>query len=182
MQGIFHQAIALSLLVLSQNLFANDDSPFSTGPVFEQFGENAQVDGGLLNPKDQRFKVVFDVAKSNDPGKLNSHFNSVARFINMHVRAGVPQENIEVALVVHGKATFDLLKPDVFTSKFDNANANSALLRDLIAQGVSIYLCGQSAHHLEVNPKDVIEDVQISLSAMTANALLQQQGYTLNPL
>lgn len=181
MQNIFHRAVTLSLLIFSQSLFANDDSQFSAGPVFKEFGENVQVDGGLLNPQDQRFKVVFDVAKSNDPGKLNRNFNSIARFINMHVQAGVPEQNIEVALVVHGKATFDLLKPDAFTSKFDQTNANSTLLSDLIAQGVSIYLCGQSAHHLGVKPKDVIDEVQISLSAMTANALLQQQGYTLNP-
>jgi len=159
MQGPFHHTFMLSLLIFSASLFANDDSQFSTGPVFKEFGENVQVDGGLLNAKDQRFKVVFDVAKSNDPGKLNRNFDSIARFIN----------------------TFDLLKPDAFTSKFDQANANSTLLSNLLAQGVSIYLCGQSAHNLGVKPKDVVNGVQMSLSAMTANALLQQQGYTLNP-
>ena len=63
----------------------------------------------------------------------------------------------------------------------DKESANAALIADLIAHNVDIYVCGQSAAHYEVNASDLLPNVQLALSAMTAHALLQQRGYTLNP-
>jgi len=64
--------------------------------VFERYDENAPIEGSVDEPESQYFKVVFDIADRNDTGGLNRQFNSVARFINMHVRAGVPRDNIKL--------------------------------------------------------------------------------------
>ncbi|MEE2877945.1 MAG: DsrE family protein, partial [Pseudomonadota bacterium] len=42
-------------------------------------------------------------------------------------------------------------------------------------------LCGQTAAAREIEKDDLIPGVQIALSAMTAHAVLANQGYSLNP-
>ena len=42
-----------------------------------------------------RHPIAFDVARPAENGARNRGFESAARFINMHVRAGVPLENID---------------------------------------------------------------------------------------
>ena len=82
---------------------------FKDGPVIMGFGKNAPVSTHTV-VKDAVFKVAFDVGSTSDnKDEVNRKFNSLARFINMHVAAGVKKENIQLALVVHGKATLDLL-------------------------------------------------------------------------
>ena len=158
---------------------ATDD--FSKGPVFANYGENAAVENALADPKSQYFKVLFDVSGAADEGQLNSHFNTVARFINMHVRAGVPKENIDIAMVVHGKAGLDLLSKTAYQARFGAANPSGELVGLLLQENVQIVICGQSASYMDIQKTDLTGGVRMALSAMTANALLQQQGYTLNP-
>jgi intracellular sulfur oxidation DsrE/DsrF family protein len=99
----------------------------------------------------------------------------------MHVRAGVPIDNIDVALVVHGKASYDLMTDVAFAEKFSKKNPSSTLLTQLLKNKVKIFVCGQSSSHLGLTKTLFNNDIEMSLSAMTANALLQQEGYTLNP-
>ncbi len=90
----------------------------------------------------------------------------------MHARAGVPEKNIRVAVVVHGKAVHEVA---------DEKSASAPLIAALTEQGVRIIVCGQSAAYYNVKREDLLENVEMALSAMTAHALLQQQGYTINP-
>lgn len=163
------------------NIAFADVSQFTTGPVFHEYGKNVVINNGLSMPKKQQFKVVFDVSERSEEGKVNRKFDTLARFINMHVRAGVPIENIDVALVVHGAASNDLLNKKAYEAKFSASNPSAELINLLLKNSVNIYLCGQSAVYMDINDKDLLPGVNMSLSAMTANALLQQQGYTLNP-
>lgn len=154
-----------------------DDARFTTGPVIADYGPVANVEGAVPIPAHTRFKVVFDVAEGAEAGALNRGLESAARFLNMHARAGVRPGNIRLAIVVRGSATRDVtLHP-----RPGEDNANAALIADLIAHNVDIYVCGQSAAHYEVNQSDLLPNVTLALSAMTAHAQLQQQGYTLNP-
>lgn len=170
------------LFIYSLGLFtlASHAATFGKGPVFSQFGEHAPVPGVSI-PADTQFKVAFDVAEGAEPGKVNRRFNSLARFINMNVAAGAKLENIHLALVVHGGATLDLLKNDVYKARKDADNGSLDLLAALLEKGVMITVCGQSAAAHDVTPDDLAPGVSMSLSAMNAHALLQQQGYTLNP-
>lgn len=153
---------------------------FTTGPVFTEYGKKVTVDGVRFD-KSAHFKVAFDVAKGADKGTINRQFDSLARFINMHVATGVPAENIRLALVVHGSATLDLLKDSAYLQKFGVANANQPLLEALMAHQVKVIVCGQSAAAHGYSNTDFLPGVEVALSAMSAHALLQQQGYTLNP-
>lgn len=154
---------------------------FKDGPVIMGFGKNAPVSTHTV-PNDTVFKVAFDVGSTSDnKDEVNRKFNSLARFINMHVAAGVKKENIQLALVVHGKATLDLLDDANYQKKYTHDNPNKTLLSALMHNNVRIILCGQSAAAFGVKSEELVAGVEVELSAMTAHALLQQQGYTINP-
>jgi len=155
---------------------------FTTGPLIEGFGPNAAVESDLVIPDGTVFRHSFDFSEQGESGELNRSLVTAARFLNMHVRAGIPAEDLHVALVVHGGAVHDVADAATYGARHDGAeNANAALIAELIANGVEIYVCGQSAVYYDVSNEDLLPGVQMSLSAITAHALLQQRGYTLNP-
>ena len=173
--------ILLPLLALAQPASAQMEN-FRTGPVFDDFGPTAPVEQSEPLATDARFSIAFDVATAADPDKINRTIESAARFINMHVAAGVPEENIRLAIVVHGGAAFDLTSQEFFAAHRDGRkNASAAAITQLQDHGVQFHLCGQSAASQGITNADLLPGVNMSLSAMTAHALLQQQGYTVNP-
>jgi intracellular sulfur oxidation DsrE/DsrF family protein len=172
--------LSMLLMILSSTVIAAPIG-FSTGPVFDDYGSNIIIDDGITSPAAQKFKVVFDISEHDENGEVSRKFDTVARFINMHVRAGVPLENLDLAIVVHGKAGFDLMTDAAHQVKFKKANPNEQLLNLLLDTDVKVFVCGQSSSFLGIAKKDLNPGVKMSLSAMTANALLQQQGYSLNP-
>ncbi|MCR9195845.1 MAG: DsrE family protein [Hyphomonas sp.] len=163
--------LAMVIVMLVGHASAGPED-FKTGPVFEAFGPVVSVPGAIVE-SDAVFKVAFDVADSADPGAINRRLESAARFLNMHAAAGVPTQNIEIAIIVHGPAALDLVR--------SGTNANADLVAALIEAGVTIELCGQTAAYRDIAAEDLLPGVTLSLSAMTSHALLQQDGYTLNP-
>ncbi|KDC53118.1 DsrE family protein [Pseudoalteromonas fuliginea] len=127
------------------------------------------------------FRIAFDVSEGAKEGAQNNSINSLARFINMHVAHGVKPENIQLALVVHGSASVDVLANSEYKKRFNIDNKNRYLIEQLLVNNTQVFVCGQSATHFKVTPEQLIPGVKMSLSAMTAHAQLQQQGYTLNP-
>jgi intracellular sulfur oxidation DsrE/DsrF family protein len=85
----------------------------------------------------------------------------------------VDPENIRIAVVVHGGAVKDLLASE--------DNPSRAMVEHLLDYGVRFIICGQSAAGQGIAQEDLIPGVEMALSAMTAHALLQQRGYTVNP-
>ncbi len=149
--------------------------------LIEGYGPYYPIEQSFSYPGDTKFKVLWDVAKSVDEGKLNNHINSVARFYNMHLAHGTTANNLDLALVLHGKATFDALSAKHYKERFGYENQTTQLIEALLEKGVKVVVCGQSATYQNVSADQLIDGVEMALSAMTANAVLQQQGYTLNP-
>ncbi|MEQ9662698.1 MAG: DsrE family protein [Parasphingopyxis sp.] len=158
------------------------ESDFLTGPVIADFGTTLPVPGAQAIPAGAEFAVAFDVSKEADTGEINRTLNSAARFLNMHVRAGVEPENIRIAIVVHGRAVRDVANAATYAAAHGGAgNANAAAVAALLGRGATIHVCGQSAAYYGVGAEDLLPGVRMEISAMTAHALLQQLGYTLNP-
>lgn len=126
---------------------------------------------------DAKFKIAYDVAGAAEAGQINRGIESAARLLNMLTAAGVPAENVKLAIVVHGAGAADLQR--LYADATPNPNA--ALVEALIAEGVTVQLCGQTSVMRDVDVESLVPGVTVSLSAMTAHALLQQDGYTLNP-
>lgn len=154
-----------------------DREAFHEGSLIKGYGRIAGVPGAQPIPETTVFKVAYDIRQGGEDGKVNRGFDTAARFLNMHYAAGVPVENMRLALVIHGAAHRDLLR---FEPGGDG-NASAELVAQLVKHGVQIYLCGQTAAYYGVTREDLLPGVTLSLSAMTSHALLQQKGYTLNP-
>ena len=174
---------ALAIMsVMSAPLAYADMSAFHAGPVLPEFGGVATVENEMPIPDGTEFKIRFDVSKPGDAGALNRNLVTAARFLNMHVEVGVPLENIDLAIVIHGGATNDVTVAEHYAGGHEGAeNANAALVEALTETGVRIYVCGQSAAFHDVTNDELLPGVSMALSALTAHAILDDEGYTLNP-
>lgn len=153
-----------------------------TGPIIESAGAVFSVSPDMPTPTDRDYKVAFEVASpAPSPDRMNQSINTVARFLNMHAQAGVPADRLSGAIVAHGAASFELLDDEAYRTRFGVDNPNGELIRELIAAGQPVILCGQSAASRGVPTDGLIPGVQVALSAMTAFLLLQDEGYRVNP-
>ena len=171
------------LLAGSIAAFAGPDD-FVAGKTIPEYGKIAAVNVDQPVYSYSKFKIAFDTAKGADAGALNRTLTSAARFINMHTEAGIKPKNIKLAIVVHGGAVKDVTNDAFYTQGQEGEplnNANAVLVKTLIDNGVEFFVCGQSAVYYGVSNEDLLPGVKMSLSAMTAHALLQQKKYTLNP-
>ena len=177
-----NMSLGLLALCLSTTPLSAQNSSFHRGTAIPEFGQIATIETDMPIPQDTKFNISYDLAKGASIGEINRSFNTAARFINMHIEAGVRQDNIKLAIVVHGTASLDLTDNAFYKTKYEGAdNANKKVVAALLAAGVEIIICGQSAAAHGISKSDLLPGVKMSLSAMTAHALLQQQGYTLNP-
>ena len=174
--------MSAAAIMLASAAGAQEMSAFDTGPVFADFGPHAAIDGVEAFAPDTEFAHSFDVAKAAEKGERSRAIESAARFINMHVTNGVAEENIRVAVVVHGPAALDLLSAEGWAAHDrEDDNGNAAMVREMLDHAVRFIVCGQSATAQGVRADQLIEGVEMDLSAMTAHARLQQGGYTVNP-
>ncbi len=151
------------------------------GPVFKGFGTHTPVEHNVAIPKAMVLRHVYDVTKAA-PGKLNPGFETAARFINSHVAHGVSERDVAVAVVVHGPAIAELTKPEVYAARNSGtSNASEAMVKEMLAKGVRFLVCGQAANAMGVKKADLLPGVELAISASSAHAILQAQGYTLNP-
>lgn len=170
---------SLILSIILVNLSFGQEK--ATGPVIQEFGavysvENPDFEVDLT----QDFKAVFDVGASpKEHSKINPYLETGARFLNMHAQAGVPEKQLKAALVIHGSATKDILTDIAYEERYGTKNPNLALINAMLAADVQLILCGQSANSRKIKETEMIKGVQLSLSAMTALVLLQNEDYRL---
>ena len=158
-------------------------APNRSGPVIKSGGATYDVPRiDFATPLDLTYRVAFELSKGSSPATaVDTGLDSVARFLNMQARAGVPVGQLKLAVVVHGGATFDLLKNDAYRERTGENNPNIALIEELSKAGVQIIVCGQSAASRGLTKDMFLEPVNVALSAMTAFAVLQERGYHVNP-
>lgn len=153
-------------------------------PQIENYGSVFNIDNPDFKTDTlQSFKTVFDVGRAfEETEKTNKLLESAARFIRLHREAGVPINQIQVALVIHGSAVFDLLNHTDYQSIRESKeafNPNYDLITALTQEGVEIILCGQTASFRKIDKTQLHPDVKIALSAMTALVQLQNEGFRL---
>lgn len=178
MTGFKRFIIAIIVCGLAQGLSGQEKK---TGPVIQSAGAVWAVDNPDY-PTDinKEFKAVFDIMNSPESAdQLNSSIETVARYLNMHAQQGVPPEQIKAVMVVHNKASKDLLQNEFYEKRFGVTNPNSDLLKELMDSGVTVIFCGQSSVAREIPREETLSGVQLALSAMTALISFQDEGYRL---
>ena len=154
-----------------------------TGPVIADYGPVYYVPDEPLDLAPGRaLRAVFDVAAAPDaPGERNHRLETVARYLNLHARAGVDPARLATAVVLHGRATRVALDEEIFLERYGEPNPEAELIRRLQRAGVRFVVCGQSAAAFGFRADELAPGVELSLSALTALVTLQDEGYALIP-
>ena len=152
-----------------------------SGPVVNEYGKVYKIDNpDFKTDVTTTYKAVFDIMNSpEDVSQVNFNIETAARFLNMHAQSGIPLEQLKVALVVHNKASKDVITSKAYKAKYGTDNPNEKLLNDLMEAGAEIIFCGQSSASRGFPKEKLIDGVQLSLSAMTALIQLQNDDYRL---
>jgi intracellular sulfur oxidation DsrE/DsrF family protein len=133
-------------------------------------------------PRATAIKIVWDVSTgAADPSKPNPAFDAPARVLNQAAAAGVSLDALKLAVVVHGNAGKDLLAHAAYRRLHGTDNPNLALLEALAREGVRVIICGQTIAGRNLPRAELLPFVEVSLSATWAFAVLQEQGYHVNP-
>ncbi|MCL5129645.1 DsrE family protein [Algibacter sp. L4_22] len=181
MQIKFQYLFIFVLFLIQVNFsFAQTNKP-TTGPVFDNIGPVFSVENlDLLPDPAQDLKAIFDIdSKQTDASKINYIIASLHRYYNMHVRYGIPKENIHLALVLHGGSTKDALSSNVYNEKFKVENPNEHLIKSLSDIGVDVFVCGQSMSYSGYNKADLLPEVKVALSAMSVLTVYQMNNFSL---
>ena len=170
------------ILIAIQGLSLSAKDPQKT-PIFTEYGPVYEIKNRDVKLRDDfTYKAVFDVANTaNSPEDYSRRLESVARFINMHALNGVPLEKMQLAVVMHSKASKDAMSNAAYQKKYQLDNPNIALIEQLASKGVKFYICGQSASFMGIEKEHLIKPVKLALSAMTQLVVLQSEGYALLP-
>lgn len=152
------------------------------GPLITAGGMSVAVeDPTFVIPAGHVFKGVF-VIDEGDTTSVNEQLQTVARFLNLHARHGIPTDRLKAAAVVHGTGWRALLSDSAFGARYGGrVNPSRALVEDLLAHGVPLVLCGQTAAFRGVRREELLPGVQLAISAMTALNVFQADGYRYNP-
>lgn len=171
----------LLLLLITALPFLGIAQDKESGPIITAYGEVWNIDQpDFKTDVTKTYKAVFDIMNSpEDVSQVNASIETAARFLNMHAQSGVPLDQLKVALVVHNKASKDLSNSKSYKEKFGVDNPNEKLIKELMEAGADVIFCGQSSVSRGFPKEDLIDGVQISLSAMTALILLQDDNYRL---
>ena len=148
------------------------------GPVVRVGGPVVTVENpALAPPTDLEFKIYIESSTLYSPDQPIELLEAAARFINMHVEAGVPLENINIAVVIHATATDGALGHEEYRARYGIDNPNIQMFEALSEVGVKFYVYDQSSIFFGLTKENKAEQVEIALSAMTVIAVLRSQGY-----
>lgn len=123
-----------------------------------------------LDPKDdESYKIK--------PEEENWGLGQLGRLFNLHVAAGIPQENIKMVAAVHGVSSESFMTNEAYQEKYKMDNPNLGLINELHEAGVEFLLCGQSLG--EIEKKDLTPEAKVTLTAQTTLSEFQMKGYAL---
>ncbi|MEL7497081.1 MAG: DsrE family protein [Planctomycetota bacterium] len=174
--------LAIAIVATSISMAQEKSNTFQSGEAIPEFGKIAKVQSDVDIPNDVVLKVRFDVARQAEEDQISSTMESVARFINLHAASGLPPNNLQIAIVLHGDAIMDVTQPGFYGIRHDGRKQASVdAVRSLHQHGVKFYVCGQSAAFHKVDKVNLLPVIKVAPSAMTMHAWLAEQGYSLNP-
>ena len=175
------RTVLVSILVFfSSSLFAAEPM---MGPLINDYGPTFPMqEGDVPLREDFVYKVVFEATEyPDDTTTVNRELSVVSRFMNMHARNGVPRENLDVAVVVHGETLKSLLVDEAYAKRYGSDNPSLDLLMKLEEAGVRFYVCGQSLGFRNFAREELASPAKVGLSAMTMLVYLQADGYSFLP-
>ncbi len=148
-------------------------------PAIQGYGAVNEVPFEVEKPDpNQKYKLVVELGeRSENLDQVNDLLDYAARMYNLHRYAGIPKENIELAVVVYSGATSIVLSNDKYQDRFEKQNPNAVLLEELKREGIQLIVCGQSMMKQSLIPENIYPGVRMAVSRFTATTDFIQKGY-----
>ena len=148
-------------------------------PIVKGYGGIYDIPDAVEKPDPNlKYRIVVDVVTADeDPRVLSTSLNNVARMINIHAIGGVPKENIEVVLGIHGMMAFAIQDNKSYKKRYGVDNPNLGILKALDEAGVKMFVCGQSMVARDIPKKTLAPEIQIATSMLTVLTTYQLKGY-----
>ena len=168
--------ILLLLIILSTAVSQAQDMIF---PAIQGYGGVNPVPFETEKPDpSKQYKFVIELGnKLADKNQVAGMLDYAARMYNLHRYAGVPKENIELAILVYAGSTPMVMANPTYSKRFEQVNPNSALLDELLRNGIQVIVCGQSMMKQDLLPEDIYPGVRMAVSRFTATTDLIEKGY-----
>lgn len=132
------------------------------------------------------YKLIFDFAVGNPDdlknGIINPGIQEIIRIINLHKASGIPENRMDIAVVVHGPGTMTFLGNEEFKKRFSINNPNLDLVNQLQQKGVKFTVCGQTLALREIELDKMVAGMRKAYSARTTLSTYQLKGYVLFPI
>lgn len=149
-------------------------------PVIAGYGGVVPLPKPVAEPPRAGASVVFDVTAGGDPAVVNKGLERAAKLLNLYGAAGRAASDVQLTVVLHGRATKAILTDEFYAARFQTeTNPNLPLIDALHAAGVQILVCGQSLNYTGFPDTMTAPHVKIAASAMTAVINRQANGYSL---
>jgi intracellular sulfur oxidation DsrE/DsrF family protein len=150
-------------------------------PVIKGFGTIGDAPMAAEKPDPNMvYNIVVDVATGDeDKSQVFFALNNLARLMNLHVMGGVPPEQLNVVVAIHGSAIWSVMNDQAYTKRYGIANPHSPLFEELLAQGVKIAVCSQSMFKRKIMPEGLAPGLEMATSALSVLTTYQLKGYAL---
>ncbi|WP_340153283.1 DsrE family protein [uncultured Marivirga sp.] len=174
----FYFNILFVSILISSTAFAQE----AQFPIVEGYGGIYKIQDVVEELQEgEKVKVIVEVVSGNEtPEKHSFWVNNIARLMNLHGIEGVSAEDLQVKIIVHGSAVFDLLSNGNYFEKYRiPKNPNIPIWEALSNAGAEVIICGQSLIARELGRDEIWENTQVATSALTTITKNVADGYVL---
>jgi intracellular sulfur oxidation DsrE/DsrF family protein len=146
-------------------------------PKIEKYGSVVALPTAEERPRADG-RVVFDTTAAAPAGKPNRGLESAARLVNIYELEQMTADRPKIAVILHFNATAAALTDAAHAkTTAGGANPNRELVEQLLANGVEVWVCGQSVIRGGHALADVLPGICIAHSAMIFNLNRQTDGW-----
>lgn len=150
-------------------------------PPIKDFGKMWEVPFAVDKPDPSlHYKIIVEASeKLEDSSAIYPPLEHVARLYNVHVYGGVPQNRLDVALIIWGVPISVVMNNEAYKKKYGVDNPNIKIIEAMKAAGIKLFACGQSIMKSKIDPATVNPDITIAVSRFTTVSTYQLKGYAM---
>jgi intracellular sulfur oxidation DsrE/DsrF family protein len=173
--------LALALGASTPGFAADSTAPQPSLPLhfpqIEGFGSAIRLPDAGERPRPGG-KVYFDTTAGAATGKPNRGLESTARLVNLYALEDMRDACPQIAVILHFNATSAAFTDAAHARSGGGSNPSRELVEKLTANGVEVWVCGQSVIRSGHALDDVLPGIRIAHSAMVFNINRSADGWT----
>ena len=90
---------------------------------------------------------------------------------------GVPKENLNIVLAIHGGAAYSVMNNEEYKKKYDVDSPYLKLFEELEDAGVRMFACSQSLKGRGIDHTKMAPQIKVATSMLTVMTTYQLKGY-----